>query len=32
TWGVHLLDLTKQGLCLNYTIADGGKVRDFNRI
>ena len=25
TWGVHLLDLTKQGLCLNYTIADGGK-------
>jgi len=27
TWGVHLLDLTKQGLCLNYTIADGG--RDF---
>jgi hypothetical protein len=25
TWGVHLLDLDKQGLCLNYTIADGGK-------
>ena len=25
TWGVHLLDLSKEGLCLNYTIADGGK-------
>jgi len=25
TWGVHLLDLSEQGLCLNYTIADGGK-------
>ena len=25
TWGVHLLDLAKQGLCLDYTIADGGK-------
>ncbi|NIP55639.1 MAG: hypothetical protein GWN67_25325, partial [Phycisphaerae bacterium] len=25
TWGVHLLDLSKQGLCLDYTIADGGK-------
>lgn len=24
-WGVHLLDLNKQGLCLDYTIADGGK-------
>jgi hypothetical protein len=25
TWGVHLLDLNEQGLCLDYTIADGGK-------
>ena len=25
TWGVHLLDLSEQGLCLDYTIADGGK-------
>ena len=25
SWGVHLLDLSEQGLCLDYTIADGGK-------
>jgi hypothetical protein len=25
TWGVHLLDLSQQGLCPDYTIADGGK-------
>jgi hypothetical protein len=25
TWGVHLLDLSEQGLCLDYSIADGGK-------
>ena len=25
TWGVHLLELGKQGLCPDYTIADGGK-------
>jgi len=25
TCGVHLLDFAEQGLCLNYTIADGGK-------
>lgn len=25
TWGVYLLDLSEQGLCLDYTIADGGK-------
>jgi len=25
TWGVHLLDLSERGLCLDYTIADGGK-------
>jgi len=26
TWGVHLLDLGKQGLCPDYTIADGGQA------
>lgn len=25
TWGVHLLELSEQGLCPNYTIADFGK-------
>ncbi len=25
TWGVHLLDLSEEGLCLDYTMADGGK-------
>ena len=25
TWGVHLLDLSDQGISLDYTIADGGK-------
>ena len=25
TWGVHLLDLTRQGLAVDYTIADGGR-------
>ena len=25
TWGVHLLDLSKQGMDLQYTIADAGK-------
>lgn len=25
TWGMHLLDLSEEGLCLDYTIADGGK-------
>ena len=25
TWGVHLLDLSKQGMDLEYTIADAGK-------
>lgn len=25
TWGVHLLDLSEQGLCPDHTIADGGK-------
>jgi len=24
TWGVHLLDLKRQGLCPDYTVADGG--------
>jgi len=24
TWGVHLLDLAEQGLCPDYTLADGG--------
>jgi len=24
TWGMHLLDLNKQGLCLDYSIADSG--------
>jgi hypothetical protein len=26
TWGVHLLDLGKRGLCPDYTIADGGQA------
>lgn len=26
TWGVHLLDLSKHGLCPDYTIADGGQA------
>lgn len=25
TWGVHLLDLSQQGLCPDFTIADGGR-------
>lgn len=26
TWGVHLLDLTRQGLAPDYTVADGGRA------
>jgi hypothetical protein len=26
TWGVYLLELSKQGLCPDYTIADGGQA------
>jgi len=26
TWGVHLLDLTQQGLAPDYTVADGGRA------
>jgi len=26
TWGVHLLDLSGQGLALNHSVADGGKA------
>jgi len=26
TWGVHLLDMSEQGLHPDYTIADGGRV------
>jgi len=25
TWGVHLLDLARQGLAVDYTVADGGR-------
>jgi hypothetical protein len=25
TWGIHLLDLAEQGLCPDYTVADGGR-------
>jgi hypothetical protein len=25
TWGIHLLDLAAQGLCPDYTVADGGR-------
>jgi len=26
TWGVHLLDLTEQGLDVDYTVTDGGRA------
>ncbi len=32
TWGVHLLDLSEQGLCLDYTIADGGNRLDIHSL